>query len=48
MIAASIAMVAMAGLFVIFGMFALADGRQSCGGDCGGCVGECELDSEVG
>ena len=47
MISASIGVVAMAALFVVFGLFRLADGRRSCGGgDCGSCSQECSLDAE--
>jgi len=47
MITASVAMVVMAGLFVVFGVFALADGR-GCDGHCGGCSNECENHIEGG
>lgn len=44
MIEASVAMVALAGLFVAFGLLRVAD-RTACGGGCHGCTGgsECNL-----
>lgn len=50
MIAATVAMVSGALLFVLFGVFALVDGPgRGCSGDCGGCGGDtCELDSDLG
>ena len=42
MITATIAMVAMAGLFVVFGLFALGDTDRGCDGACGTCEIECE------
>jgi len=41
MISATIAMTAMAGLFVLFGLLATAD-RRDCDGACGGCARDCE------
>lgn len=47
MIGVTVAMAAMAALFVVFGLFALADGRRDCGGNCGSCgVGECDLEQD--
>jgi hypothetical protein len=46
MIGATVAMAAMAGLFVIFGMFALADTDRGCDGACGTCSMDCEIDLE--
>ena len=39
-------MLAMALLFVVFGAFALADGKDGCHGDCGACThdGACAAD----
>lgn len=45
MIGATVAMAAMAGLFVVFGMLGLAD-RGTCDGHCGGCADECDNDTE--
>lgn len=45
MIEATVAMVAMAGLFILFGILASADGGHDeggCGGSCGACGNECE------
>ena len=41
MIGTTMAMAVMAGLFIVFGYFALADGR-GCDGNCGGCAFDCE------
>lgn len=41
MIGATVVMAAMAGLFVVFGLFRLAD-RRGCEGSCAGCTHECE------
>ena len=41
MIAATVAMAGMALLFVVFGVWALADGR-ACDGHCSGCGMHCE------
>lgn len=41
MIGATVAVVVMAGLFVLFGALRLAD-RSGCDGGCGGCTNECE------
>jgi len=38
-------MASMAALFVVFGMFALADGK-GCDGTCGTCTRECETELE--
>ena len=46
MIGATVAMVAMAGLFVVFGVFALADTEKGCDGACGTCEIDCESDLE--
>jgi len=46
MIAASVGMVAMAALFVVFGFFAMGDAKGGCGGACGTCTSECEMDYE--
>jgi hypothetical protein len=47
MIQATVAIVAMAGLFVLFGTLRLAD-RGECGGGCAGCTRECEHHVEGG
>ena len=46
MIGATVAMVAMAGLFVVFGVFALGDTDRACDGACGTCTMDCEIDLE--
>jgi hypothetical protein len=46
MMAATVAMTAMAGLFVLFGFFALGDTDRGCDGACGTCTKDCELDRE--
>ena len=46
MIGATVAMAAMAGLFVVFGVFALADTEKDCDGACGTCTMDCEIDLE--
>lgn len=46
MIGATVAMVAMAGLFVVFGVFALGDTDGACDGTCGTCTMDCEIDLE--
>jgi hypothetical protein len=46
MIGATVAMAAMAGLFVVFGVFALADTDRGCDGGCGTCTMDCDLDLE--
>ena len=48
MIGASVAMVAMAGLFVVFGLFALGDKEGGCDGGCGTCTLDCESELEGG
>jgi len=45
MIGATVAMAAMAALFVVFGLFALADGKR-CDGACGTCTKDCENELE--
>jgi hypothetical protein len=45
MIATTVAVVAMAGLFVVFGVFVNAR-HSDCGGECGACAGECENEIE--
>lgn len=45
MIAATVAMASMAALFVVFGLFALADGKR-CDGACGTCTKDCENELE--
>ena len=48
MIAATVGMAFTALLFVVFGAFALADGRGGCHGDCGSCaVGECDREPDT-
>lgn len=51
MIEATVAMAAMAGLFVVFGALRLADRSEAgggCGGGCAGCSDSCEAnDPEV-
>ena len=44
MIGATVAMAAMAGLFVVFGVFALGDTEGGCDGACGTCSDDCEID----
>ncbi len=46
MIGATVAMAAMALLFVVFGWFALADTDRGCDGGCGTCAADCEYDLE--
>lgn len=46
MIAASVAMASMAALFIVFGLFALADIDRGCDGSCGTCSMDCEIDLE--
>ncbi len=45
MIDATIAAAAMAVMFVVFGLFALADGKR-CDGACGTCTKDCENELE--
>jgi hypothetical protein len=45
MIGATVAMAAMAALFLVFGVFALADGK-GCDGGCGTCTKDCENELE--
>ena len=47
MIEATVAIVAMAGLFVLFGALRIAD-RGGCEGGCAGCTHECEHHVEGG
>jgi len=47
MMAAAVGMVAMAGFFIVFGVFALADGR-GCDGHCAGCLSDCDNHIEGG
>jgi len=44
MITTTIAMAAMAVLFVLYGL--LGNAEEGCGGQCGGCIGACENDTE--
>lgn len=46
MIGATIAIAAMAVLFVVFGLFALADTEGGCDGACGTCTDDCDIDLE--
>jgi hypothetical protein len=45
MIGATVAMAAVAAMFVVFGLFALADGKR-CDGACGTCTKDCENELE--
>ena len=47
MIQSLIAIVGMAGLFVLFGTLRLAD-RRSCDGGCAGCTHDCDAHAEGG
>lgn len=47
MIGATVAIVAVAALFVVFGVLKLADGK-GCDGHCAGCIGECDNKIEGG
>jgi hypothetical protein len=45
MIEVTVSVAAMASLFVLFGLLGLSF-KQGCGGDCGSCAHECELETE--
>jgi hypothetical protein len=47
MIEATVAIVVMAGLFVLFGTLRLAD-RRGCDGGCAGCGNACDRHGEIG
>jgi len=44
MIGATVGMAAMAGLFLVFGLFGLADQDKGCDGGCGTCTMDCDIE----